>query len=156
MRKVSLLGAAILSLAAASSALAAAPATVRTTPTTPTTVRAPAAHHWTAAFKGDGLRVSARLFAASGWRFGWLEVQVRGLRAGSKVEVTLADQTTTMTVVDVTKSVRSHRGVRSFLVHLNAKQMAALKTDVMAKDTLGITVTSGTATATGTLAAAKG
>ncbi len=156
MRKVSLLGAAILSLAAASSTLAATPATLPAKPTTPMTVQAPAAHHWSAAFKGDGLRVSARLFAASGWRFGWLEVQVRGLKAGSKVEVTLADQTTAMTVVDATKWVRSHRGVRSFLVHLGAKQMAALKTDVMAKDTLSITVTSGAATATGTFAAAKG
>lgn len=153
MRKVSLIGAAILSLAAASSAFAATPAAV---PTTPTAVQAPAAHHWTASFKGDGLRVRARLFAASGWRFGWLEVQVRGLKAGSKVEVTLADQTTTMTLVDATKSVRSHSGVRAFLVHLDAKQMAALKSDVTAKDTLTVTVTSGTATASGNLAAAKG
>lgn len=152
MRKLSVLGGAVLALAVASSVFAATPSTVPASSTAP----APAAHHWTASAKADGLTVRARLFAGSAYHVGWVQLAVRGLKRGAKVEIVIADQTTSTTILDVTRTVRSHRGVRAFLVHLDAAELAALKADVTAKDTLTITVTSGTATATGTFAPAKG
>lgn len=152
MRKLSVLGGAILALSLATSVFAATPSTVPASRPAP----APAAHHWPASARADGLTVRARLFAGSRYAVGWTEVQVRGLKRGAKVEIAIADQTTSTTIVDVMRAVRSHRGVLAVLVRLDAKQLAALRTAVTAKDTLTITVTSGTATATGTFAAAKG
>jgi hypothetical protein len=151
MRRYSLIAAAILSLAMASSVFAATPSAAPAAATS-----TPAAHHWTATFSATGLSGRARLFAAPGWRFGWLAVNERGLARGAKVEVTIVDQTTSTTLYTTWRTVRAHGGRHAFLAHLDAKVTAALKASIAAKDTIVITVTSGAKTATGTFKPARG
>lgn len=167
MRKLSVLGAVVLSLAAVTSVFAAtpavsnAPATSSATAATAATATqhtVPAAHHWAATFKQEKLHGRARLFASSGYRFGRLGVQAWGLTRGSKVEVTIVATSASgsTTLLDVTRTVRAHSGRIAFSVRLDTKVTRAIEAAVAAKDTLTIVVTSVTTSATGTFAPARG